>query len=284
MSDVRSRVDDVDDETLNSLIAKLSLERKVRLLTGADCWGLHDEPDLGLRRMVVSDGPSGIRGETWDDRDPALNLPSATALGASWDTGLAYRYGAMLATEARRKGADVVLGPTINLHRSPLGGRHFECWSEDPWLTGAMAVELVRGLQDWGVAATAKHYVANDAETERFDVDIRVVAQAALVRAERGRAVHQRRGLGEHRRRDFGQSRPQAARIRHGEPLAPAATLAPATAPTATETSHWLGLPVLLCAKRADVPAFRGRADRRDRYARAGASIELPPSDTARRR
>ncbi|MDX3100924.1 beta-glucosidase family protein [Nonomuraea angiospora] len=165
-------------EKLRELARRLSLEQKVRLLTGADEWSLHAEPAVGLRRIVLSDGPSGIRGEHWDGRSPVLNLPSATALSASWDTSLAHRYGAILAVEARRMGADVVLGPTINLHRSPLGGRHFEAYSEDPLLTSRMAAAYVRGVQEGGVGATPKHYVGNDAETDRLTVDNRIGERA----------------------------------------------------------------------------------------------------------
>ncbi|AUX46675.1 beta-glucosidase [Sorangium cellulosum] len=155
-------------------LAALSLEQKVRLLTGADFWSTHPEPAIGLRRMVLSDGPVGVRGELWDERDPSVSLPSPTALAATWDEALLERLGALLASEARRKGVDVVLGPTVNLHRSPLGGRHFECFSEDPLLTGRLGAAYVRGLQAHGVAATPKHYVANDAETDRFTVDVHV--------------------------------------------------------------------------------------------------------------
>ncbi|MHA4820078.1 beta-glucosidase [Streptomyces aculeolatus] len=166
------------DAALTALLGKLTLEQKTRLLTGADNWSLHAEPAVGLRRIVLSDGPSGVRGESWDGRFTALNLPSATALAASWDPGLAYRYGAILAHEARRMGVDVVLGPTINLHRSPLGGRHFEAYSEDPLLTSQLAAAFVRGVQDGGVGATPKHYVANDAETDRLTVDNRIGERA----------------------------------------------------------------------------------------------------------
>ena len=155
-------------------LAALTLEEKVRLLTGRDFWTTWPLEKIGLRRMLVSDGPSGVRGETWDERDPSLNLPSATALASSWDPDIARRYGAAAAVEARRKGVDVVLGPTVNLHRSPLGGRHFEAFSEDPVLTGDLAAHYVRGVQDNGVGATPKHYVANDSETDRFTVDVRV--------------------------------------------------------------------------------------------------------------
>lgn len=156
------------------LLEQLTLEQKVALVQGADVWSTAAIPEIGLGSMVLSDGPAGVRGPRWDERDPSLNLPSGSALGAAWDERLAYRYGAVAAAEARRKGVHVVLGPTINLHRSPLGGRHFEALSEDPHLTGVLGAAYVRGLQDHGVAATPKHYVANDSETERFTVDVRV--------------------------------------------------------------------------------------------------------------
>jgi beta-glucosidase len=159
-------------------LAALTLEEKVQLLTGRDFWTTWPIEKIGLRRILVSDGPSGVRGETWDERDPSLNLPSATALASSWDPDIARRYGAAAAVEARRKGVDVVLGPTINLHRSPLGGRHFEAFSEDPVLTADLAAAYVNGVQDNGVGATPKHYVANESETDRFTVDVRVSDRA----------------------------------------------------------------------------------------------------------
>ncbi|MEU4088550.1 glycoside hydrolase family 3 C-terminal domain-containing protein [Streptomyces aureus] len=157
-----------------ALLGKLTLREKVRLLTGATTWRTRAEPALGLREMVLSDGPAGVRGESWDERDPALLLPCASALGALWDERLVERLGGLLAAEARRKGVDVVLAPTLNLHRTPLGGRHFECYSEDPELTGRTGAALVRGIQAGRVAAAAKHYVANDSETDRLTVDVRV--------------------------------------------------------------------------------------------------------------
>ncbi|PPG56841.1 glycosyl hydrolase [Rathayibacter sp. AY2B7] len=162
------------EQRLSDLVGSLTLEEKVHLLTGRDFWTTTALERIGLRPMLFSDGPSGVRGELWDERFPSVSFPSATALSSSWDRGIARRYGAAVAVEARSKGVDVVLGPTINLHRSPLAGRHFESFSEDPVLTGDLAAAYVQGAQDNGVAATPKHYVANDSETERLTLDVRV--------------------------------------------------------------------------------------------------------------
>ena len=163
---------------LERRVQALTLEQKVRLLTGADFWALHDEPAIGLRRLVTSDGPAGVRGELWDEREPSANVPSPTLLAATWDEQRIERLGRLLAAEARRKGVDVVLAPMVNLHRTPYGGRHFESFSEDPLLTGRIGAAYVRGLQDEGVAATVKHFVANDSETERFTLEARVDERA----------------------------------------------------------------------------------------------------------
>ncbi|MFJ7290098.1 beta-glucosidase H [Curtobacterium sp. NPDC098951] len=165
-------------ERIDALVDQLTIAEKVQLLTGRDFWTTWPIEKIGLRRILMSDGPSGVRGEVWDERDPSLNLPSATALSASWDRAIAKRYGAAAAVEARRKGVDVVLGPTINLHRSPLGGRHFEAFSEDPLLTGDLAASYVDGVQENGVAATPKHYIANDYETDRFTASTEVSDRA----------------------------------------------------------------------------------------------------------
>ena len=164
---------------ISEMLAKLTLEEKVSLLSGQDFWSTTPLPSIGLRSMVVSDGPSGVRGPIWDERDPSLSLPSATAIASTWDTELLKEVGRVMAFEARRKGVDVVLGPTINLHRSPLGGRHFECFSEDPYLSGKLAAGFVQGIQAKGVGATLKHYVANDSETERYTLNA-IVSEKTL--------------------------------------------------------------------------------------------------------
>ena len=168
----------VPDADLGQRVGALTLEQKVRLLTGADFWSLHGEPAVGLRRLVVSDGPAGVRGELWDERTPSANVPSPTALAATWDEPLVERLGGLLAHEARGKGVDVLLAPTVNLHRTPYGGRHFECFSEDPLLTARIGVAYVRGVQGGGVAAAVKHFVGNDSETQRMTLDARIGERA----------------------------------------------------------------------------------------------------------
>ncbi|TXK42044.1 beta-glucosidase [Nonomuraea sp. C10] len=162
----------------DDVISGLDLRTKVRMLTGASMWALHPVPEIGLDRLVMSDGPIGVRGERWSAASPSIALPSPTAMAATWDVGLIRRVGRLLAQEARRKGVHVLLAPTVNLHRSPLGGRHFECFSEDPHLTGEVAAAYVEGVQEGGVATTPKHFVANDSETERFTVSVEVSARA----------------------------------------------------------------------------------------------------------
>ena len=124
--------------------------------------------------MVLSDGPAGVRGVRLNAADPSSSLPCPVALGATWDEELVRELATALGREAGRKGVHVLLGPTVNIVRTPLAGRGFECFSEDPVLTARMAVSYVRGLQETGVGATAKHYVGNDSETERRTYDARI--------------------------------------------------------------------------------------------------------------
>ncbi|MFE5509136.1 glycoside hydrolase family 3 protein [Streptomyces sp. NPDC056529] len=162
------------EAVVEAALGRLDLDAKARLLGGRDMWSLHPLPEIGLAPLVMSDGPVGVRGVRWTADDPSVALPSPTALAAAWDPALARRAGRLLAQEARGKGVHVLLAPTVNLHRSPLGGRHFEACSEDPLLTGAIGTGYVLGVQDGGVGTTVKHFVANDAETDRFTVDNRV--------------------------------------------------------------------------------------------------------------
>ncbi|MEU7421462.1 beta-glucosidase [Streptomyces antibioticus] len=171
--------DAATEHAVEAALVRLDLDAKARLLAGQDTWSLPALPEIGLASLVMSDGPIGVRGVRWTSDDPSIALPSPTALAATWDPALARRAGALLAQEARRKGVHVLLAPTVNLHRSPLGGRHFEAYSEDPYLTGRIGTGYVTGVQEGGVGTTVKHFVANDAETERFTVD-NLIGERAL--------------------------------------------------------------------------------------------------------
>jgi beta-glucosidase len=157
-----------------ALLSTLTLEQKIGLLTGADNFSLPGQPAIGLRALVMSDGPAGVRGTVLDPADPSSSLPAPIALAAAWDPDLVERVAEQLGIEARAKGVDVLLAPTVNLVRTPFGGRGFECFGEDPVLAARIAAAFVRGLQSAGVAATTKHYVGNDSETDRWAVDARI--------------------------------------------------------------------------------------------------------------
>jgi beta-glucosidase len=171
--------DQACEAVVEEALGRLGPDDKARLLAGQDMWSLPALPAIGLASLVMSDGPIGVRGVRWTSDDPSVALPSPTALAATWDPDLAHRAGVLLAQEARRKGVHVLLAPTVNLHRSPLGGRHFEAYSEDPYLTGRIGTGYVAGVQSGGVGTTVKHFVANDAETDRFTVD-NLVGERAL--------------------------------------------------------------------------------------------------------
>ncbi|MAM09770.1 MAG: glycosyl hydrolase [Rhizobiaceae bacterium] len=170
---------------IDHLLDELTLEEQVSLMAGADFWTTVPIPRLGIPAVKVSDGPNGARGAGGlTNGTPAAAFPCAIALGASWSTDSAYAMGTALAAEARSKGARVLLAPTVNMHRSGLNGRNFECYSEDPLLTSMLAVAYIRGLQDNGVGATIKHFVANDSEIDRqtvsSDVDERTLREIYL--------------------------------------------------------------------------------------------------------
>ncbi|HEX3750167.1 MAG TPA: glycoside hydrolase family 3 C-terminal domain-containing protein [Streptosporangiaceae bacterium] len=157
-----------------ALLADLPLDEKVRLLTGADNWRTAAEESLGLRPLAMSDGPAGVRGIVMDERAPSSSLPCPSALGATWDPALVAEVGAALGAEARGKNVDILLAPTVHLMRTPLGGRGFECFSEDPALTASIATAYVRGVQSAGVACAIKHFLCNESETQRWTYDVHV--------------------------------------------------------------------------------------------------------------
>ncbi|MHA6798735.1 beta-glucosidase [Bounagaea algeriensis] len=165
-----------DDTALRALLAELSVVEKATLVAGAGFWTTPSLPKIGLSEIVLSDGPNGVRGQRWDERDPSALIPVGAAIGASWDRDVARAAGSVLGAQARHRGVHAVLAPTVNLHRSPYGGRNFENLAEDPLLVAELGAELVAGIQGRGVAATPKHFAANDTETGRNSYDVVVDA------------------------------------------------------------------------------------------------------------
>jgi beta-glucosidase len=174
----------------------LTLEEKAALLSGRDFWTTKPVEEAGLPAVVLTDGPHGVRRQAADfdqlgllESIPATCFPPAVAVGSSWDPTVAERIGAAVGREARAQGVHVVLGPGVNIKRSPLGGRNFEYYSEDPLLSGVLAAAHVRAQQAQGVGASVKHFAANNQETDRMqvsvDVDERTLREIYLPAFER---------------------------------------------------------------------------------------------------
>ncbi|CEL05687.1 hypothetical protein ASPCAL06804 [Aspergillus calidoustus] len=154
---------------LDVLLGKLTLEEKVSLLAAVDWWRtpvIHRD-DVFVPHIKTTDGPNGARGESYVSGIKAACFPCGTSLGASFDRGLLYRSGQEIAKEAKTKAANVLLAPTLNVIRSPRGGRNYETYSEDPVVLGALSAAFINGCQSEGIAATPKHFVANDTENNR---------------------------------------------------------------------------------------------------------------------
>lgn len=163
---------------VHDLLAQLTLDEKILLLAGKNFWETHEIDRLAIPSLKVTDGPSGSRGAKFLDGTPAACFPACVSLASTFDRDLARRIGKALAEETQSKGAYVLLGPTVCGHRSPLGGRNFEAFSEDPLLSGLMASEYVKGLQSERVAATVKHFFANEQDTRRFVVNEKISERA----------------------------------------------------------------------------------------------------------
>ena len=162
------------NEQIESLLSQMTLEEKVSLAAGNSFWTTVPVERLGIPSIKVTDGPNGARGASWNGDVTSAAFPVGVALAATWNPELIERIGAALAEETRNKGAVVLLGPTVNIHRSPVNGRNFECYSEDPYLTSRIAVAYIKGLQQNGVAACIKHFVCNDSEFERQTISSEV--------------------------------------------------------------------------------------------------------------
>jgi beta-glucosidase len=172
---------------VSRILSELSLDDKASLTAGADLWNVPGVDRAGIPAVGVTDGPNGARGTTLPGPDavPTVCVPCGSALGATWDPDLVSSVGALLGAEARARGCRVLLAPTVNIPRSPLAGRNFECYSEDPLLSGRLAAAFVTGAQAQGVATTVKHFVGNDAEFERYsmssEIDERPLREIYLV-------------------------------------------------------------------------------------------------------
>ncbi|KAH9920187.1 beta-glucosidase [Amylocystis lapponica] len=165
---------------LADLVDQLTTDEAILLTAGVGFWHTHDVPRLGVPAIKVSDGPNGIRGNHFFMGTPAKCLPSATALAATFDTDLIHKVGiTLLAQEAKLKAASVLLGPTCNTQRSPLGGRSFESFSEDPHLSGMIAAAYINGVQEGGIAGCIKHFAGNDKENDRMAYDS-IMSERAL--------------------------------------------------------------------------------------------------------
>jgi beta-glucosidase len=166
-------------DLVESLLGQMTLQEKVSMLAGTNMWYTVPVKRLGIPPLKMTDGPNGARGAGGlTSGVKATCFPAGILLASTWNTDLLERIGQALAQEAKTKGAQVLLGPTVNIQRSPLGGRNFECFSEDPYLSARMAVAYINGLQREGVGASVKHYVCNDAEFQRTTMSSEVRERA----------------------------------------------------------------------------------------------------------
>ena len=176
-------------ERIDALVRSLSIEERAQLTCGVDAWHASGVDSIGLRSMLTLDGPNGVRGMTFPKGSSATCTPCGTALGGTWDADLVAEVAARIGAEAKRSGVHYLLGPVLNIVRSPLAGRDFECYSEDPLLTAKLGAAYVTGMQSQGVAACPKHFVANDSEAHRTTVncivDERTLREVYLLPFER---------------------------------------------------------------------------------------------------
>lgn len=178
----RQSISEYQKKKAEELLEQLTLEEKIGMIHGTELFRTAPVKRLGIPPLVMSDGPMGVRQEfepdSWRAKgysdDYVTYLPSNSALAAAWNRKLSHDVGSVLGEEARGRGKDVILAPGVNIKRSPLCGRNFEYFSEDPYLTGELAAAYIQGVQQWDVAACVKHFAANNQETERLWVDVEI--------------------------------------------------------------------------------------------------------------
>lgn len=169
---------------IKDLLAQMTLEEKISMLAGFELWFSTGVPRLNIPAFRMADGPNGVRG-IWSEMSPtSAATPVGIALGATWNPDLVEKVSSVLADEVKDKAGHVLLAPTVNIHRTPIAGRNFECFAEDPYLSGMIASSYIKGLQDKGIGACIKHFIANDQEFERnsmsSEVDERTLREIYL--------------------------------------------------------------------------------------------------------
>ena len=182
-----SQTDAAIYKKINEQIKQMTLEEKVGMIHASSSFTSGGVKRLNIPELTMSDGPHGVRieqGRHWDAGNVHVNdsgtyLPTGVCLASTWNPKLGYAYGSVLGSEANARGKDVILGPGINIIRTPLNGRNFEYQSEDPFLVSKMVVGYIRGVQDQGIAACAKHYLANNQETKRGSINV-LMSERAL--------------------------------------------------------------------------------------------------------
>ncbi|KEY66389.1 hypothetical protein S7711_05822 [Stachybotrys chartarum IBT 7711] len=166
-------------DNIEDVLQTLTLDEKISLLAGGSFSDLKAIPEKGVPLIKTADGPNGVRSAAIDVSIRSACFPAACCVASTFDVGIARQMGHALAEEARGKGVHCMLGPTVCIHRHPLGGRNFESFSEDPFLAGKMSSQVIQGLQSFGISATIKHFAANEQETQRTSVD-ETISERAL--------------------------------------------------------------------------------------------------------
>src|SRR5438876_4984215 len=154
------------EQRVESILSRMTLQQKIDILGGVDDFYIRDFPDLGLPRLKVAHGPLGGR-----NYGPATTLAGGISLAATWDPELAERVGTEIGRDARARGVHFMLGPGVNIYRAPMNGRNFEYFGEDPFLASRIAVGYIKGMQSQGVSATIKHFMGNNSEFDRHNID-----------------------------------------------------------------------------------------------------------------
>ena len=179
------------EDRIEDALQRMSMKEKIDILHAQSKFSSKGVPRLGIPELWCTDGPHGIRAEViWDKwrtagwtNDSIVAFPALTCLASTWDRDLAALYGRSIGEEARYREKDVLLGPGLNIYRTPLNGRNFEYMGEDPFLTGEMAVPYIRGVQDNGVATCVKHFALNNQESGRMEVDVELSDRGELFRS-----------------------------------------------------------------------------------------------------